>query len=93
MIDITEYRRLKFFEALRFVLALAVCLAAMAAVAFSSGCAGVPEGGMPNGAYDFVTNADRGTRGKRGRSASLFGFPGLPVFPGPRLPPRRLQWR
>lgn len=57
MIDITEYRRLKFFEALRFVLALAVCLAVMAAVAFSSGCAGVPEGGMPNGAYDFVTNA------------------------------------
>ena len=57
MNDISEYRSLKFFEALRFVLALAVCLAAMALLAFSSGCAGVPEGGMPDGAYDFITNS------------------------------------
>ena len=56
MIDITEYRRLKFFEALRFVLALAVCLAVIAFLALSAGCAGVPEE-MPPGAYDFITNS------------------------------------
>ena len=44
MNDITEYRRLKFFEALRFVLLLAACLAVMAAVAFCHGCAAVPAG-------------------------------------------------
>lgn len=55
MNDIAEYRRLKFFEALRFVLALAVCLAAIAAVAFCHGCASAPV--LPAGAYDFVTNA------------------------------------
>lgn len=44
MNDISEYRRLKFFEALRLVLVLAVCLAAMALLAFSSGCAAVPAG-------------------------------------------------
>lgn len=55
MNDIAEYRRLKFFEALRSVLALAVCLAAIAAVAFCHGCASAPV--LPAGAYDFVTNA------------------------------------
>ena len=55
MNDIAEYRRLKFFDALRFVLALAVCLAVIAFLAFSGGCAAVPV--LPAGAYDFVTNA------------------------------------
>lgn len=44
MIDVSEYRSLKFFEALRFVLALAVCLAVIAFLAFSGGCAAVPAG-------------------------------------------------
>lgn len=56
MNDISEYRSLKFFEALRFVLALAVCLAVIAFLALSAGCAGVPEE-MPPGAYDFITNS------------------------------------
>lgn len=55
MNDIAEYRRLKFLDALRFVLALAVCLAVIAFLAFSGGCAAVPV--LPAGAYDFVTNA------------------------------------
>lgn len=44
MNDIAEYRRLKFLDALRFVLALAVCLAVIAFLAFSGGCAAVPAG-------------------------------------------------
>ena len=52
MNDISEYRRLKFFEALRFVLALAVCLGAIALLAFCHGCAA--PGDLPDGAYDFV---------------------------------------
>lgn len=55
MNDIAEYRRLKFLDALRFVFALAVCLAVIAFLAFSGGCAAVPV--LPAGAYDFVTNA------------------------------------
>ena len=55
MNDITEYRRLKFFEALRFVLALAVCLGAIALLAFCHGCAAPPA--LPEGSYDFVTNS------------------------------------
>lgn len=55
MIGITEYRRLKFFEALRFVLAIAVCLAAIALLAFCHGCAAPPV--LPEGSYDFVTNS------------------------------------
>lgn len=55
MNDVSEYRRLKFFEALRFVLALAVCLAAIALLAFCHGCAAPPA--LPEGSYDFVTNS------------------------------------
>ena len=55
MNDISEYRRLKFFEALRFVLALAVCLGAIALLAFCHGCAA--PGQLPEGSYDFITNS------------------------------------
>lgn len=49
-----ELRRLRFFEAIRFVIALAVCFAVLAWAAFTQGCASPGE--LPPGAIDFVTN-------------------------------------
>lgn len=50
----TELRKLRFFEALRFVLLFAAC---MAVLAFCAGCAGCASTGeLPPGAIDFVTN-------------------------------------
>lgn len=50
----TELRKLRFFEALRFVVALAACLAVLAWAACCAGCAAPGE--LPPGAIDFVTN-------------------------------------
>ena len=51
----TELRKLRFFEALRFVLALAACLAVLAWASCCAGCAAPGE--LPPGAIDFVTNS------------------------------------
>ena len=50
-----ELRKLRFFEALRFVLALAACLAVLAWASCCAGCAAPGE--LPPGAIDFVTNS------------------------------------
>lgn len=55
MNDTAELRKLRFFEALRFVLALAACLAVLAWASCCAGCAAPGE--LPPGAIDFVTNA------------------------------------
>lgn len=49
-----DLKKLKFFEALRFVVLFAACMAVLAAVAFCHGCASPGE--LPPGAIDFVTN-------------------------------------
>jgi len=50
-----ELRKLRFFEALRFVVLFAACMAVLAFFAFTQGCA-APGGELPPGAIDFVTN-------------------------------------
>ena len=52
----TIHRR-KILDILHFAAKMTLRLCALAFFAFCYGCAGVPEGGMPDGAYDFITNS------------------------------------
>ena len=58
MFDHDKMKRLKFFEALRFVVAFAVCMAVIAAVAICGGCTTGPDGGIyiDETVWVYVTN-------------------------------------
>ena len=49
--------RRKILDILHFAAKMTLLLCVLAFFAFCYGCAGVPEGGMPDGAYDFITNS------------------------------------